>query len=216
MHEQMTFARHRIVQLSHNNRKLHLLIDRVERDRDSLLIENKVLQTQLDGYKDRERSYDFLKKELVLLQKSVTQHEHFFGMQTLDPLQQISASGTVSSTSSSILNDFRAALSHVTSFSLAHLKIEELKVWEQQLESILSDVRSIKEERALEMQKKLDRQVEEQNELKLCVICLSKEKSILCLPCRHLCLCKTCSRRQEVMKCPICRLEIEEMLAVYS
>ncbi|CAI5724255.1 unnamed protein product [Peronospora destructor] len=213
MQEQIAFARRRIVQLSHNNQKLHLLIDRVERDRDGLLLENNALQAQLHEHKDYEQHHDFLMKELISLRKRVTQQEHFFGGQTLDPLQQLEA---VCNVSSSFSYGIRAALSKIASVSLTNCKMEELKEWEQQLESTLSHVRSIKEEKALEVQKKLDRQVEEQNELKLCVICLSNEKSILCLPCRHLCLCKTCSYRQEVTKCPMCRLEIEEMLAVYS
>uniref|UniRef100_M4BY57 RING-type domain-containing protein n=1 Tax=Hyaloperonospora arabidopsidis (strain Emoy2) TaxID=559515 RepID=M4BY57_HYAAE len=119
-------------------------------------------------------------------------------------------------TALSSTDSIQAALSHVSSVSLANCKFQELKEWEQKLENTLSQVRSSKEERALELQKKLDRQVEEQNELKLCVICLANEKRILCLPCRHLCLCETCAYRQEVTKCPICRLEIAEVLAVYS
>ncbi|CAH0485699.1 unnamed protein product [Peronospora farinosa] len=213
MQEQISFARRRIVQLSHNNQKLHLLIDRVERDRDRLLLENNVLQTQLHEHEDHEQHHDSLMKELIVLRKRVTEQEHSFDRRTPDPLQQHKAACNVRS---SFSYGIRAALSKVASVSLTNCKMEELKEWEQQLESTLSHVRSIKEEKALEVQKKLDRQVEEQNELKLCVICLSNEKSILCLPCRHLCLCKTCSYRQEVTKCPICRLEIEEMLAVYS
>ncbi|RMX67494.1 hypothetical protein DD238_001270 [Peronospora effusa] len=213
MQEQISFARRRIVQLSHNNQKLHLLIDRVERDRDRLLLENNVLQTQLHEHEDHEQHHDSLMKELIVLRKRVTQQEHSFDGRTPDPLQQLKAACNVRSRFS---YGIRAALSEIASVSLTNCKMEELKEWEQQLESTLSHVRSIKEEKALQVQKKLDRQVEEQNELKLCVICLSNEKSILCLPCRHLCLCKTCAYRQEVTKCPICRLEIEEMLAVYS
>uniref|UniRef100_H3GYG0 RING-type domain-containing protein n=1 Tax=Phytophthora ramorum TaxID=164328 RepID=H3GYG0_PHYRM len=187
MQDQVAFARRRIAQLSHNNQKLHLLIDRVERDRDGLLFENDLLQTQLHGYEDHEQDQVSMMKELVMLRKRLNQKEHSIDSRSLDQHHHLQAA-----------------------------YMEELKEWEQLLESTLSHVRSVKEEKALEMQKKLDRQVEEQNELKLCVICLSNEKSILCLPCRHLCLCKTCSSRQEVTKCPICRLEIEEMLAVYS
>ncbi|GMF52275.1 unnamed protein product [Phytophthora fragariaefolia] len=215
MQEQVAFARRRIVQLSHNNQKLHLLIDRVERDRDGLLFENDLLQTQLHGYEDHEHHHDSLMKEVVTLRKRLKQkkdrsydvrsmHLHLQSQMTHDGVGSASIQG------------IRPALSQLSAASLASCKMNELKEWEQLLESTLSRVRTVREEKALEMQKKLDRQVEEQNELKLCVICLSNEKTILCLPCRHLCLCKTCSLREEVTKCPICRLEIEEMLAVYS
>jgi hypothetical protein len=217
MQEQVAFARRRIVQLSHNNQKLHLLIDRVERDRDGLLFENDLLQTQLHGYEDHEQDHDSLMKELVTLRKRLKQKEHLFDVRNLDSHQHVQAAcSSSSSLNAGSSRSIQSAFSLLSPAALASSKMEDLKEWEQLLESTLSRVRSAKEDKALEMQKKLDRQVEEQNELKLCVICLSNEKSILCLPCRHLCLCKTCSRRQEVAKCPICRLEIEEMLAVYS
>ncbi|KAE9049263.1 hypothetical protein PR001_g3484 [Phytophthora rubi] len=214
MQEQVAFARRRIVQLSHNNQKLHLLIDRVERDRDGLLFENDLLQTQLHGYEDHEHHHDSLMKEVVTLRKRLKRNEHSYDGRSVNPQPQFQAAYT--STASHPLQGIRSALSHLSAASLTTSRMDELKEWEQLLESTLSHVRSVKEEKALEMQQKLDRQVEEQNELKLCVICLANEKTILCLPCRHLCLCKTCSRREEVTKCPICRLEIEEMLAVYS
>ncbi|RLN93276.1 hypothetical protein BBJ28_00025701 [Nothophytophthora sp. Chile5] len=219
MQEQIAFARRRIVQLSHNNQKLHLLLDRVERDRDGLLFENDLLQTQLHGYEDHEQHHDALMKELVMLRKRLKRQERKVGSRHVDPahFQTTHTSLGPLNDTSDCFDDIRLDLDHqLSSMALANYKIDDLKEWEQLLESALGRVRSVKEEKALEVQKKLDRRVEEQNELKLCVICLSNEKSILCLPCRHLCLCETCSRRQEVVKCPICRLEIEEMLAVYA
>ncbi|ETN00212.1 hypothetical protein, variant [Phytophthora nicotianae INRA-310] len=218
MQEQVAFARRRILQLSHNNQKLHLLIDRVERDRDGLLFENDLLQTQLHGYENHAQHHDSLMQELATLRKRLKQKEHTFDLRNLDPHQQVQAAYAVASRSqaSHSFRSVQSALALASATTLTHCSMEELKEWEHLLETTLSHVRSAKEEKALEMQKKLDRQVEEQNELKLCVICLSNEKTILCLPCRHLCLCEACSRREEVTKCPICRLEIEEMLAVYS
>lgn len=216
MQEQMAFARRRIVQLSHNNQKLHLLIDRVERDRDGLLFENDLLQTQLNGYEDHEMHHDSLMKELVMLRKRLNQIENPFDFRALGLQQHTDGVPSRPQAFSGSFNSVQAALTNLSPAALSSCKMDHLKDWEQLLETTLSHVRTAKEEKALEMQKKLDRQVEEQNELKLCVICLANEKSILCLPCRHLCLCQTCSGREEVTKCPICRLEIEEMLAVYS
>ncbi|KAG7401544.1 hypothetical protein PHYBOEH_000602 [Phytophthora boehmeriae] len=218
MQEQVALARRRIVQLSHNNQKLHLLADRVERDRDGLLFENDLLQSQLHGYEDHEHHHDSLMKELIMLRKRLKRKEQTFDVRSPGPSQQMHGhldAGALTSNFNS-LDDIRVALNQLSPRTLASYKMDELKVWEHLLEATLGRVRSAKEEKALEMQKKLDRQAEEQNELMLCVICLSNEKRILCLPCRHLCLCQTCSTREEVDKCPICRLEIEEMLAIYS
>lgn len=233
LQEQAAFARRRIVQLGHNNQKLHLLIDRVERDRDGLLFENDLLQTQLHGYEDDDRDQESLMNELVLLRQRLNKHEprsghmHQHRQINSDALHKLFHNSRMSVDSdlsyarhravSSSMEDVRSDLQQQMSpDALNNQSIEELREWEQVLETSLALVRSTRDAKALEMQKKLDRQVEEQNELKLCVICLSNEKSILCLPCRHLCLCEACSSHQELDKCPICRLEIDEMLFVYA
>ena len=48
-----------------------------------------------------------------------------------------------------------------------------------------------------------------------CVVCLSKQKQVLLLPCRHLCLCKECSTRI-TNKCPLCQKRIENQLTVFA
>ncbi|TDH68034.1 hypothetical protein CCR75_004374 [Bremia lactucae] len=207
LHDQMTFTRRRIVQLSRLNQNLNLLVDSVERDRDGLLMENELLQTQLHGYADHDQHHDSLMQELMTLRKCLDKEP----ATTVVKKSRAGANDMHAS-----LYGIQSSLSLVTGTALNRCTMEELKDWEQVLETTLSYVRSVKEDKALEMQKRLDRQVEEQNELKLCVICLADEKTILCLPCRHLCLCKGCSRHEEVVTCPICRLEIQEMLAVYS
>lgn len=233
MQEQVAYARRRIVQLGHNNQKLHLLIDRVERDRDGLMFENDLLQNQLNGFEDHERHHEALLTELTILRKRMRKNEGGLkggsssanglylasaaslrgGHDDDDGFQQQACSRHVSAS----LEDVRFVLHHQVGPNALNAKnVEELKDWEQLLESSLTRVRAMKEEKALALQKKLDRQVEEQQELKLCVICLSNEKSILCLPCRHLCLCESCSAHEEVEKCPICRLHIDEMLLVYA
>ncbi|KAF1314947.1 Ring zinc finger-containing protein, partial [Globisporangium splendens] len=226
MQEQVAYARRRIVQLDHNNQKLHLLIDRVERDRDGLMFENDLLQTQLNGYEDHARHHAALTKELTVLRKCLKkkvsglkesfQDPPFSLHRDVEPKHSMMNDLHASSSSAS-LDDVRFVFQQqLSSRALTSKSFDELKDWEQLLESSLASVRAMKEEKALELQKRLDRQVEEQQELKLCVICLSNEKSILCLPCRHLCLCESCSAHEEVEKCPICRLHIDEMLLVYA
>ena len=55
-----------------------------------------------------------------------------------------------------------------------------------------------------------------EREQRLCVICQENEKTCLLLPCRHLCLCKDCSRRSEVKACPLCRIAIQQKIDVYA
>lgn len=230
MQEQIAIARRRIVQLGHNNQKLHLLIDRVERDRDGLMFENDLLQNQLQGAESTERHHDSLLKELMLLRKRLKSAEAMYSVVSASGVdyqhhphrregwdQHAEQPTQVQSSFSRFANanaaEWDAALGD-TRLEIATM--DDLKQWERSLEDTLMRVRSAKEEKAVELQKRLDRQVEEQQELKLCVICLASDKSILCLPCRHLCMCASCSLREEVSKCPMCRLPIEETIQVYA
>lgn len=51
-----------------------------------------------------------------------------------------------------------------------------------------------------------------------CVICQDKLKSIVLLPCRHLCLCQECFRqlRRYRRECPMCRQPYEHSIQVYA
>lgn len=46
-----------------------------------------------------------------------------------------------------------------------------------------------------------------------CIICWTEAKSVLFLPCKHLCSCKTCSDKTE--ECPLCRTAIQEKTQVF-
>jgi len=50
-----------------------------------------------------------------------------------------------------------------------------------------------------------------------CVICLSEEREIAILPCRHLCLCTHCAQsffQRQSYRCPVCRVRVENMLRI--
>jgi hypothetical protein len=50
-----------------------------------------------------------------------------------------------------------------------------------------------------------------------CCICLTNERNVLFLPCRHICSCLTCnaSNAQRIANCPICRTSISSTIHVY-
>ena len=48
-----------------------------------------------------------------------------------------------------------------------------------------------------------------------CAICLDRERSIVFMPCNHLCTCRECGFNPTVTTCPICRTEFINRLTVY-
>jgi len=61
------------------------------------------------------------------------------------------------------------------------------------------------------------REVEREREDKLCVVCQDREKCIMILPCRHLCICENCQvpLRTHRNTCPICRRGVKQMIKAY-
>ena len=51
---------------------------------------------------------------------------------------------------------------------------------------------------------------------RLCVICQEHEKSVVLLPCRHMCLCDKCSSLAAVTSCPLCRRNIDHKINVFA
>ena len=57
-----------------------------------------------------------------------------------------------------------------------------------------------------------------EDEEHLCVVCDDEKKQIILLPCKHMCLCKTCSVRclfNTIKDCPMCRTEIKDSMEVF-
>jgi len=47
------------------------------------------------------------------------------------------------------------------------------------------------------------------NDDSLCVVCLEEKKTIVYLPCFHMCTCANCGMKELLTKCPICRKPID-------
>jgi len=108
------------------------------------------------------------------------------------------------------------ALARLTAMpaALEELTLEGLGEVEAKLETSLRAVRAAKDKR---MKEALG---DEQSRLQ-CSVCLSKPKTSLFLPCKHLCACTECARRimsagERKPLCPICRAPVLEVLDVYA
>lgn len=45
-----------------------------------------------------------------------------------------------------------------------------------------------------------------------CCVCYERERTIILLPCSHMCLCSTCSMKLKDKICPLCRKEITDFI----
>ena len=67
----------------------------------------------------------------------------------------------------------------------------------------------------------LEREIETEKEKRKCVVCQDRKKSVLIMPCKHLCLCVQCadhiarSRIPGRRVCPLCRTRIKTIMNVY-
>jgi len=60
--------------------------------------------------------------------------------------------------------------------------------------------------------------VAQPQEVKECVICTDNETTHIVIPCGHKCLCEECSKSfpMQMMKCPMCRVDIESVIRVFE
>lgn len=58
--------------------------------------------------------------------------------------------------------------------------------------------------------------LDDENNGKECVVCLSEPRDTTVLPCRHMCMCSSCARmlRHQNNRCPICRTQVESLLEI--
>jgi hypothetical protein len=79
------------------------------------------------------------------------------------------------------------------------------------------DKRSLRPSYTRFMRRKLQQDLN--NNPYLCVICWNDKKTIVLLPCRHLCVCVSCSKKlwnnTQKETCPICRNDVENLLEAF-
>ena len=92
--------------------------------------------------------------------------------------------------------------------NLSVLSLEQCESLEVKLRSSLVAVETRKEE--------IKRGETGELERRLCVICHEKEKSIVLLPCRHMCLCADCADHDSLVDCPLCRRSIAHKFSVFA
>jgi len=80
---------------------------------------------------------------------------------------------------------------------------------EKKLESLLVNVRRGKEQ-CIRLQSNVCPE-----EVSFCCVCLERPRSVLMVPCNHLCLCEFCST-DAIRQCPICRNDLENRLRIFS
>eukprot|EP00639_Heterosigma_akashiwo_P018077 CAMPEP_0206386736 /NCGR_PEP_ID=MMETSP0294-20121207/16134_1 /ASSEMBLY_ACC=CAM_ASM_000327 /TAXON_ID=39354 /ORGANISM="Heterosigma akashiwo, Strain CCMP2393" /LENGTH=501 /DNA_ID=CAMNT_0053837867 /DNA_START=146 /DNA_END=1652 /DNA_ORIENTATION=+ len=99
-------------------------------------------------------------------------------------------------------------LARLTGQRLDQMTLAETDCLEQELQGYVSATRHHKEQL-------LRAQVETAAASSLCVICQENVKSVLILPCRHLCLCQGCSENDELRTCPLCRENIKSKIQTF-
>mmetsp|Transcript_107562 Transcript_107562/g.302811 ORF Transcript_107562/g.302811 Transcript_107562/m.302811 type:complete len:320 (-) Transcript_107562:224-1183(-) len=106
-----------------------------------------------------------------------------------------------------------SSLAHKESW-LAGLKTEDVASLEAAAEGLLRTVREHRQKRwEAQLQSVTRRHAEESRgrqtleEEQACIVCSDFAKSVLFLPCRHLCACDSCA--PQLASCPICRAQID-------
>jgi hypothetical protein len=72
---------------------------------------------------------------------------------------------------------------------------------------------------AVSERQRLQREIEQMKEERLCVVCMERNKNVTLLPCAHLCMCMTCSDKLQSAAakptCPLCQTTIERHLQTF-
>mmetsp|Transcript_19787 Transcript_19787/g.37756 ORF Transcript_19787/g.37756 Transcript_19787/m.37756 type:complete len:391 (-) Transcript_19787:132-1304(-) len=59
---------------------------------------------------------------------------------------------------------------------------------------------------------------EDEEDRHACVVCMDRRRTVVLLPCRHMCICKECATvlfQTSPQRCPLCREDVEEVFRVF-
>ena len=105
-------------------------------------------------------------------------------------------------------NDLRRIVSELRG-GVEGLDLKQIEKVEMELQAAVKNVIKVKE-------RKVKEALVTEEEKRMCVVCQTEAKSVLLMPCRHMCLCKECSRNNAMDKCPLCRVKITQKIDVYA
>lgn len=98
------------------------------------------------------------------------------------------------------------------------MTVEQLEALEHEQEESLARVRAAKVQRQRVELEKVQRELEELHERRLCVVCRENDIQVIIMPCSHACLCQDCGeliQRSASALCPMCREPILEVSTIY-
>ncbi len=94
------------------------------------------------------------------------------------------------------------------------LKLEEVTLLlHKETEKLKKESEKLKKESDKNL--KLQLNLEDEKDKRLCEICQEQIKKIVLLPCQHMCLCKQCLDHEKWKRCPICRQGVESNMEIY-
>jgi hypothetical protein len=114
------------------------------------------------------------------------------------------------------LEESNAELHRTINRLQAHPSVVDAMTELEDIEALASDLKRALSKVEARKEILVRNQLESQREQRLCVICCEKEKCVVLLPCRHLCLCAACSRDDRLTQCPLCRDDIAHRINVYA
>ena len=109
-----------------------------------------------------------------------------------------------------------ATINDISEIDLMEESEKNLNSLLHRLDNFSVSIRSAKDKKLKERAEYLEKMKVESNQNTLCCVCHEAVRSILILPCRHLCICEKCVLIPELNdKCPICRAIISDTIRVF-
>lgn len=120
--------------------------------------------------------------------------------------------GGLNDESTRLLSQIDVWKAKATGGNIQNMSLDDLIGYEGELKAVLSAISERKD--ALIAAQLLA--LEGGGAHRLCVICQERDRCVLLLPCKHLCLCTECSGTDALVNCPLCRQKIQEKMGIFA